>query len=60
MGPMEEKAIFSREPVRLIYLDEEDKKFKTNQAGLDVIRMLKCTGTNGQQPGISIVSVNGI
>ena len=52
-------ALFSKEPVRLIYLDENDKTFKTNEAGLNVIRKLKVEG-NYEQPGIAIVSVNGV
>lgn len=54
------EAGFSREPVRLIYLDEADQQFKTNPAGLDVIRKLRGNGRNEEQPGISIVSVNGV
>jgi len=54
-------AQFSQEPIRLIYLDEETQKFKTNPAGLNIIRKLKHAGGKGeQQPGISIVSVNGV
>ena len=40
---------FSQEPIRLIYLDEEAKKFKTNPAGLNIIRKLKHAGANAEQ-----------